>query len=607
MANLEELFDVTYTGPEIQAILDAAYDLLGNVYATRSWVNGQGYATQQWVNGMGYLTSADLSGYAQQQWVLNQGYASQAWVNQQGFATQSWVQAYAYIDTENGVIYLGENSITPITSSYVAFGTESSDSIPIRIGNTTKSVLTQHQSLAGYQPLLTIEFGGTSSNFSNIIAPYSYSGGGYVTLDFLPLAGGALTGDLRLKPSGSNYGSSLLFGNGTYCYLKENIDDHLTIYAEKGVDINSGTGYNVQINGSAPATQSWVQENYLPLTGGQITGDLRLKPSSANYGSYLYFGDGSYCYLNEDTDDHIIFHSRKGIDITTDVQSGATKYPVNINGVEIMTLAGGTLTGSLTIGSENSHKDLEIHGATHLDGTLSVENSATITGLLTAEDVISTDMFLTTDGFTIINGTYKGSGTCTTNGTSKTSTISGYTLNNKNIVVITFTKSVQAGSTMNIGFTGDKPIYYMGASIVNNIINAGETWTLYYDGTNYNAIRASKTYSSGATVRVAYDGRSYWTETSVMAKLSVKNAIYTDKIYIGVLGSIYESDGRVTVGGGNGLLAIGDIETYGILTADSVDVASVGKYFFGDAYIRFDSSDEHLYFYKGSGSEIMIA
>ena len=60
------------------------------------------------------------------------------------------------------------------------------------------------------------------------------------------------------------------------------------------------------------ATESWVGNNYLPLTGGTLTGDLRLKNSS-NYGMHLYFGDGSYCYLHEDTDDHLVIHASKGV------------------------------------------------------------------------------------------------------------------------------------------------------------------------------------------------------------------------------------------------------------------------------------------------------
>lgn len=43
---------------------------------------------------------------------------------------------------------------------------------------------------------------------------------------------------------------------------------------------------------------------FLPLTGGTITGNLRLKGSGA-YGNKLNFGDGEYVYLYEETDDNL--------------------------------------------------------------------------------------------------------------------------------------------------------------------------------------------------------------------------------------------------------------------------------------------------------------
>ncbi len=52
--------------------------------------------------------------------------------------------------------------------------------------------------------------------------------------------------------------------------------------------------------------------DFLSVSGGTITGNLRLK-GSANYGSKLNFGDGDYVYLHEDTDDHLLIYARNGI------------------------------------------------------------------------------------------------------------------------------------------------------------------------------------------------------------------------------------------------------------------------------------------------------
>lgn len=55
----------------------------------------------------------------------------------------------------------------------------------------------------------------------------------------------SITGNLRLKGSG-NYGNTLYFGDGSYCYITETTDDDLTI---KATDINLNG--NVYVNGSA--------------------------------------------------------------------------------------------------------------------------------------------------------------------------------------------------------------------------------------------------------------------------------------------------------------------------------------------------------------------
>lgn len=64
---------------------------------------------------------------------------------------------------------------------------------------------------------------------------------------YLPISGGTLTGDLRLKTNNANYGSKLRFGDVDYCYLHEDDDDHLTIYADKGITISTGSNYGISV------------------------------------------------------------------------------------------------------------------------------------------------------------------------------------------------------------------------------------------------------------------------------------------------------------------------------------------------------------------------
>jgi len=87
---------------------------------------------------------------------------------------------------------------------------------------------------------------------------------GYLTehqsLDgYLPLSGGKMTGDLHM---GSSAGTSpfIYFGDSSYVYIVEDVDDHLTIKGAKGVNFIVGSNYNVTINSAIIATQSWVQQ-----------------------------------------------------------------------------------------------------------------------------------------------------------------------------------------------------------------------------------------------------------------------------------------------------------------------------------------------------------
>lgn len=147
---------------------------------------------------------------------------------------------------------------------------------------------------------------------------------------------------MRLKDS-TNYGRTLYFGDGSYAYITEDSDDHLNIYASNGLTLSTnvtansklqvygnlvadGTyafmpmnsdgyglyfhGLNLSIHNNhsyvAPlfslntenrivfsqtpmiqsigylATQVWVAERYLPLTGGTINGSLNIKYSNAD-------------------------------------------------------------------------------------------------------------------------------------------------------------------------------------------------------------------------------------------------------------------------------------------------------------------------------------
>lgn len=231
----------------------------------------KGVAAYGWGNhaNAGYLTSVSFSQ------ILN---------------TPTTLAGYGINDAyiSNGSIVLGTNTITPWTNSNhpstlagygisdAKFGTATTDYVPITLGSTTQNVLLSNalngfatQSWVNQQGFLTssalngyaTESWVNQQGFLTSSDLNGYATELWVGNNYLPLTGGTLTGDLRLKNS-SNYGMHLYFGDGSYCYLHEDTDDHLVIHAAKGVKFDLGTNYNATIGNDIIATQPWVSSNY---------------------------------------------------------------------------------------------------------------------------------------------------------------------------------------------------------------------------------------------------------------------------------------------------------------------------------------------------------
>ena len=66
---------------------------------------------------------------------------------------------------------------------------------------------------------------------------------------------------LRLQPTGANYGSHLYFGDDAYAYIHEDTDDHLLFYADKGVKINVGASYGLDITATTTIGTSTSNKN----------------------------------------------------------------------------------------------------------------------------------------------------------------------------------------------------------------------------------------------------------------------------------------------------------------------------------------------------------
>lgn len=83
-----------------------------------------------------------------------------------------------------------------------------------------------------------------------------------------------------------------------------------------------------------------------------------------------------------------------------------------------------------------------------------------------------------------------GYGTCSTAAATvaKVVTLSSYTLVSGGYVSVEFTYAVPANATMNINNKGAKAIYFRGAAITANVINAGDIATFVYNGSQYHLV-----------------------------------------------------------------------------------------------------------------------
>ena len=114
-----------------------------------------------------------------------------------------------------------------------------------------------------------------------------------------------------------------------------------------------------ELDGKAAAAHT--HSNYLPLTGGTLTGDLRIK-GSGNYGTKINLGDGDYVHISEPTDDNLEIKAKN---INFVVTGDVTKNGAALGGYVTAGQRSGTTLGdrataegeSTTASGENSHAE----------------------------------------------------------------------------------------------------------------------------------------------------------------------------------------------------------------------------------------------------------
>jgi len=180
--------------------------------------------------------------------------------------------------------------------STVSWGTQSGNTIPLSVDGTSKTLLLSG-ALSGYATQNWVQNQGYLTSHQSLDG---YATETWVGDNYLSLSGGTLTGDLRLKPSNKNFGSTLRFGDGDYAYIKENTDDHLYFYSGKGMDFVVGNGYDINLNGvsvSDIVTLSTAQT----ITGAKTfsTSPLTIASDSGisvNAASYIDIGNARIIY-----------------------------------------------------------------------------------------------------------------------------------------------------------------------------------------------------------------------------------------------------------------------------------------------------------------------
>ena len=195
---------------------------------------------------------------------------SSAWADITGKPTT--IAGYGITDAKivNGTITLGSNSITPLTSSSLN-------------GYATQSWVQQQgyltsSSLTGYATQSWVQQQGylTSSSLTGYATQNWVQRQGYLTSsDISDMATKTWVGNQGYLTSSSNLDATKLTGTIAFARLP-------TLYwADVAVSNSSNNNTSPQF------------------------GNVRIKPGSNNYGGYLYFGDGSYAYICEPTDDSL--------------------------------------------------------------------------------------------------------------------------------------------------------------------------------------------------------------------------------------------------------------------------------------------------------------
>ena len=148
----------------------------------------------------------------------------------------------------------------------------------------------------------------------------------------------------------------------------------------------------------------------------------------------------------------------------------------------------------------------------------------------------------------------QGYATCSTaaSTTAKVGTLSSYAISTGGIVSVKFTYAVPASATLNINSKGAKAIYYRGAAITANVIEAGDIATFMYDGTQYQLLSIDRWQVDIDALQASVDTISDEVDGSIKG-LSVSGKTITYTKNDGTTGTITTQDTNTTYSAGTGI------------------------------------------------------
>ena len=358
-----------------------------NITNKPTTISGYGITDAYISNGTIVLGSGSITPLTSHQSLA--GYATESWVQNQGYATQTWVgNNYISVAFFNR-LFKAYNGSTQVNANDT---TSTIDSIKAMFGFWTEayvSALGQGQSggsLVLNQPLSGINSAGLGTpSQANVAIVWNGSAWTYGTTG----SGSTAWSNITNKPTTiSGYGiTDAYISNGTIVLGSGSITPITSHQSLAGYATQSWVqqqGYITSSSLSGYATTTWVGNNYLALTGGTITGDLRLQRPDENYGRAIKFGDSGandYAYIQENSDDHLLIYGRSGIT----VQSGGV----------------GGYSGAAKLESLANMNDFGIELACSVDSMLRIATPGTYYGLVEISGARGTTIYTSNENCVI--------------------------------------------------------------------------------------------------------------------------------------------------------------------------------------------------------------